>query len=165
MKWTKIFDTWECVFTNVPFKVIVVPSKEGVMASLSIAVREWWEVVATKHYASVELAKSEVHLFILEHLALYSAQVHRECLEANVMTWRKLKEQLDQIPEDQLNEEVKVLDTAFDWCGTPSIVKADEDQYQNDDNGHDVDVERGELDHCDHSVVVEKGHYYLHTEL
>lgn len=163
MRWTKTFNTWECTFTTVPFKVIVVPSKEGVIASLSIAVREWWEVVATKHYASVELAKSEVHLFILEHLAQYSAIVHRECLEANVMTWRKLKEQLDQIPEDQLEEEVKVLDTATDWCGTPAIVLALDDQLQNEDNGHDVTEE--DVAFCNHSVVVEKGHYYLHTEL
>jgi hypothetical protein len=164
MRWTKINDHWECVFVNVPFKVLLVDKVEFIKATLLFTEKDFWvKEISTKTYASIELAKSEVEQFILEHLAMYSAQVHQECLEANVMTWRKLKQQLDEIPEDQLDEEIKVLDTGYDWCGTPAIVKAIDDQLQNDDNGHDVTEE--DIGFCNHSVVVEKGHYYLHTEL
>ena len=164
MRWTKVNDHWECIFVNVPFKVLLVDKVEFIKATLLFTEKDFWvKEIATKTYPSFEVGKSEVESFVLDHLAQYSAIVHRECLKSNVMTWRKLREQLDQIPEDQLDEEVKVLDTAIDWCGTPAIVLAIEDQLQNDDNGHDVTEE--DVDFCNHSVVVEKGHYYLHTEL
>ena len=162
MRWNKINDHWECVFDNVPFKVILVDKVEFIKATLLFTEKDFWvKEIATKTYASVELAKSEVHLFILEHLAQYSAIVHRECLEANVMTWRKLREQLDQIPEDQLDRPVRVLDADWDWCGTPSIVKAEKDRYSLEDNGHDTEYTEGVQ--C--IPEVEEGHYYLDIEL
>jgi len=171
MRWTKITSQhgvllyWECVFVNVPFIVRIVDEKEYWTAGLLFQFGDHVKLLTSETYPSIGTAKSEVESFVLNHLAQYSAQVHRECLEANVMTWRKLKEQLDQIPEDQMDEEIKVLDTGWDWCGTPSIVKAEEDQHKNDDNSNDLDIENTDLDFCNHSVVVEKGHYYLHTEL
>lgn len=162
MRWTKVNNHWECLFVNVPFKVTVSKEKYSVESSLYFT-RLNGCLLDKREYETVDDAKSDVESFILDHLAQYSAIVHRECLEAKVMTWRKLKEQLDQIPEDQLDEEIKVLDTGCDWCGTPAIVCAVEDQLQNEDNGHDVTEE--DVDFCNHSVVVEKGHYYLHTEL
>ena len=170
MRWSEITASgvkyWECVFVNVPFKVVVELTPQAVTSTLYLVWNHTTHIqLAKKECESVEQAKSEVESFVLDHLALYSAQVHCECLEANVMTWRKLREQLDQIPEDQLDEEVKVLDTGWDWCGTPSIVRAEEDQHKNDDNSNDLDIENTDLDFCNHSVVVEKGHYYLHTEL
>ena len=162
MRWTKTFDTWECVFVNAPFKVVIVPTVDGAQASLSIEVRQWREVVAYKPYSSVEEAKADVNNFVLDHLALYSAQVHRECLNANVMTWRKLKEQLDQIPEDQLDEEVKVLDSSDDWYGYPEIVKANKDQFKDDDCRNVTDFNTIVDDQV---LVVENGSYYLSIEL
>ena len=71
MRWNKINDHWECVFVNVPFKVILVDKVEFIKATLLFTEKDFWvKEIATKTYASVELAKSEVHLFILEHLAL-----------------------------------------------------------------------------------------------
>lgn len=160
MKWTKLTDVWECVFVNVPFKVRVWPNGTAQLF-FCIDNKQWSIHIAS--YRAVEEAKADVNNFVLGYLASCSDQVHRECLEANTMTWRKLKEQLDEIPEEQLDEEVKVLDTAIDWCGVPSIVKAEDNQYKNDDAGHDV--EGLDLDYCNYSVVVEKGHYYLHTKL
>lgn len=162
MRWNKINDHWECVFVNVPFKVILVDKVEFIKATLLFTEKDFWvKEIATKTYASVELAKSEVHLFILEHLALYSAIVDRECLEANVMTWRKLREQLDQIPEDQLDEAIRVLDSDNDWFGEPSIIKAEEDKYSLEINGHDAKYT--EEEQC--IPEVEKGHHYLTIEL
>ena len=157
MRWNKINDHWECVFINVPFKVILVDKVEFIKATLLFTEKDFWvKEIATKTYASVELAKSEVHLFILEHLALYSAQVHRECLEANVMTWRKLKEQMDEIPEDQLDEAIRVLDSDNDWMGEPEIIKAEKIMFC--DEVSSQDVTKG-------YPVVDKDHYYLSIEL
>ena len=162
MRWTKINDHWECVFVNVPFKVILVDKVEFIKATLLFTEKDFWvKEIATKTYASVELAKSEVHLFILEHLAQYSAIVHRECLEANVMTWRKLREQLDQIPEDQLDEAINHLDTDGYWVGEPRIELADEDQYAEIDDFKDVTG--NVVNPKDYSLVVEKGKYFLST--
>ncbi len=162
MRWNKINDHWECVFVNVPFKVILVDKVEFIKATLLFTEKDFWvKEIATKTYASVELAKSEVHLFILEHLAQYSAIVHRECLEANVMTWRKLKEQLDQIPEDQLDEAIRVLDSDGDWMGEPEIIKASQDMYKDSELGHDCTLSHG----TDDELVVVNSHYYLSIEL
>ena len=157
MRWNKINDHWECVFVNVPFKVILVDKIEFIKATLLFTEKDFWvKEIATKTYASVELAKSEVHLFILEHLAQYSAIVHRECLEANVMTWRKLKEQMDEIPEDQLDEAIRVLDSDNDWMGEPEIIKAEKIMFC--DEVSSQDVTKG-------YPVVDKDHYYLSIEL
>lgn len=163
MRWNKVISKqegllhWECVFVNVPFKVIVRESVEGVEMTLYFT-NVFLNKLDSKTYPSIDVAQAEVESFVLDHLALYSAQVHRECLEANVMTWRKLKEQLDQIPEDQLDEAIDHLDTDGYWIGEPRIELADEDQYmENDcrdctgDNLTDVDL------------VVEKGKYFLST--
>ena len=157
MRWNKVNDHWECVFVNVPFKVILVDKVEFIKATLLFTEKDFWmKEIATKTYATVELAKSEVHLFILEHLASYSAQVHRECLEANVMTWRKLREQLDQIPEDQLDEAIRVLDSDNDWIGEPEIIKAEKNMFCDEISSQDVS--KG-------YPVVDKDHYYLTIEL
>jgi len=166
MRWTKVNDCCECVFVNVPFKVKVFPNipTQGVESILYYFSYNTEEQLELNCYSSIEDAKSDVENFILNHLAMYSAQVHKEFFYDNVMTWRKLKQQLDEIPEDQLDEEIKVLDTGYDWCGTPKIVKAVDDKLQNNDNGYDVTKEEAS-GFGDYSIVVEKGHYYLHTEL
>ena len=164
MRWSKVTNLndvvvyWECIFVNIPFLVRVEPYKDGVKAWLNFTYGNSVNPVTSKTYPSIDVAQAEVESFVLDHLALYSAQVHRECLNANVMTWRKLKEQLDQIPEDQLDEAINHLDTDGYWIGEPRIELADEDQYmENDcrdctgDNLTDVDL------------VVEKGKYFLST--
>lgn len=162
MRWTKVNDHWECVFTDVPFKVLLVDKVEFIKATLLFTEKDFWvKEIATKTYASVELAKSEVESFVLDHLAQYSAIVHRECLEAKVMTWRKLKEQLDQIPEDQLDERINHLDTDGYWVGEPRIELAKQDQYMDKADCTDVTNNITRLD--DHEIVVEKEKYFLST--
>lgn len=162
MRWTKVNNHWECVFTNVPFKVLLVDKVEFIKATLLFTEKDFWvKEIATKTYPSVEVAKSEVESFVLDHLTQYSEIIHRECLEANVMTWRKLKEQLDQIPENQLDEAIRVLDSDNDWFGEPCIVKAEEDKYSLEINGHDTKYT--EKEQC--VPEVEKGHHYLTIEL
>lgn len=162
MRWTKVNDQWQCVFVNVPFKVILVDKVEFIKATLLFTHDDFWvREIATKTYASVELAKSEVEQFILEHLALYSAQVHRECLEANVMTWRKLKQQLDEIPEDQLDEAINHLDTDGYWVGEPRIELADNDLFM--ESADCKDCSDWEPIGEDQELVVEKGKYFLST--
>lgn len=105
MRWNKItsqtglFLYWECVFVNVPFVVRVLPDKAGVKAHLYLS-NVYLSELTSKTYPSIDVAQAEVESFVLDHLAQYSAIVHRECFESKVMTWRKLREQLDQIPED-----------------------------------------------------------------
>ncbi len=167
MRWNKItsannlFLYWECVFVNVPFSVRVFDDAEGVKARLFFTAGDQLNPITSKIYPSIDVAQAEVESFVLSHLALYSAQVHRECLEANVMTWRKLQEQLDQIPENQLDEAIRVLDSDNDWFGEPSIIKAEEDKYSLEINGHDTKYT--EEEQC--IPEVEVGHYYLDIEL
>jgi len=162
MRWNKITSQhgvllyWECVFVNVPFIVRIVDEKEYWKAGLLFQFGDHVKLLTSETYPSIGTAKSEVESFVLDHLALYSAQVHRECLEANVMTWRKLKEQLDQIPEDQLDEEIKVLDSDNDWMGEPEIIKAEKNMFC--DEVSSQDVSKG-------YPVVDKDHYYLSVEL
>jgi len=164
MRWNKVNDHWVCRFDNVPFKVILVDKVEFIKATLLFTEKDFWvKEIATKTYGSVELAKSEVHLFILEHLAQYSAQVHRECLEANVMTWRKLREQLDQIHEDQLDEAIRVLDSEDDWLGEPEIIKAEKDRIKYKDGFKDCTDYVGSWE--DREIALEKGKYYLSIKL
>lgn len=163
MRWIKLIDTWECSFENVPFKVVVTSSKEGVRANLCIVGIEFWEPVTTKHYPSIDVAQAEVESFVLNHLALYSVQVHRECLNANVMTWRKLKEQLEQIPEDQLDEAIRVLDSEDDWLGEPEIIKAEKDRIKYKDGFKDCTDYVGSWE--DREIALEKGKYYLSIKL
>lgn len=162
MRWNKITSGettlyWECNFVNVPFVVRVVPNDAGVKAHLYFNL----QALTSKTYPSIDVAQAEVHLFILEHLADYSAKVHRECLQAKVMTWRKLKEQLDQIPEDQLDERINHLDTDGYWIGEPRIELAEQDQYMDKADCTDVTNNITRLD--DHEIVVEKGKYFLST--
>ena len=162
MKWIKFSDHWECVFVNVPFKVLLVDEIEFIKATLLFTEQDFWmKKIATKTYSSVELAKAEVHLFILDHLAQYSEIVHHECLEANVITWRKLKEQLDQIPEDQLDEPINHLDTDGYWVGEPRVELAKQDQYAEIDDFKDVTG--NVINPKDYSLVIEKGKYFLST--
>ena len=162
MRWNEITASgvkyWECVFVNVPFKVRYYPDER---MDLFFCKGNKEYLLHCGSSKSIETAKLEVESFVLDHLALYSAQVHRECLEANVMTWRKLKEQLEQIPEDQLDEAIRVLDSDNDWFGEPSIIKAVEDKYSLEINGHDTKYT--EEDQC--IPEVENGHYYLTVEL
>jgi len=167
MRWNKITSQhgvllyWECVFVNVPFIVRIVDEKEYWKAGLLFQFGDHVKLLTSETYPSIGTAKSEVESFVLDHLALYSAQVHRECLEANVMTWRKLKEQLDQIPEDQLDEAINHLDTDGYWVGEPRIELADEDQYAEIDDFRDVTG--SVVNPKDYSLVVEKGKYFLST--
>jgi len=165
MRWIKFSDHWECIFTNVPFKVLLVDKVEFIKATLLFTEKDFWvKEIASKTYPSVEVAKSEVESFVLGHLAQYSAIVHRECLEVNVMTWRKLKEQLDQIPEDQLDEEINHIDTDGYWVGCPEIIKAQEAMWKDTTTNHDC-TDSVYITKEDAEIVVEKGHYYLTIEL
>ena len=162
MRWTKVNDHWECIFVNVPFKVLLVDKVEFIKATLLFTEKDFWvKEIATKTYPSFEVGKSEVESFVLDHLAQYSAIVHRECLKSNVMTWRKLREQLDQIPEDQLDLPIHHLDTDGYWVGEPRIELAEQDQYTSEDDWRDVtdNIVRPE----DQKLVVEKGKYFLST--
>ena len=161
MRWTQVNNCWECVFVNVPFYVKVVQGKYKVESRLHFVSPIPSTILTTSEYDSVEDAKSDVNNFVMNHLALYSAQVHRECLGANVMTWRKLREQLDQIPEDQLDEAINHLDTDGYWVGEPRIELADEDQYAEIDDFKDVTG--NVVNPKDYSLVVEKGKYFLST--
>lgn len=76
------------------------------------------------------------------------------------MTWRKLKQQLDGIPEDQLDEEVKVLDSDGDWVGEPKISNTTERMWRDINTYHDC-TNSVYITKDDAEVVVEKGHYYL----
>lgn len=161
MRWSEITASgvkyWECVFVNVPFKVVVELTPQAVTSTLYLVWNYTTHIqLAKKECESVDQAKSEVESFVLDHLALYSAQVHRECLNVNVMTWRKLKEQLDQIPEDQLDEAIRVLDSDNDWMGEPEIIKAEKDVFC--DEVSSQDVSKG-------YPVVDKDHYYLSIDL
>lgn len=167
MRWNKITNQhgvllyWDCVFVNVPFLVKVFDDAEGVKARLFFAPGNHLNPVTSKIYSSIDVAQADVENFVLDHLAQYSAIVHRECLEANVMTWRKLKEQLDQIPEDQLDEAINHLDTDGYWVGEPKVELAEEDCYAELDNAKDA---TGRVDNPkDYSLVVEKGKYFLST--
>ena len=165
MRWTKITSGettlyWECNFVNVPFVVRVVPDNAGVKAHLYYLL----QVLTSKTYPSIDVAQAEVESFVLDHLALYSAQVHRECLEANVMTWRKLKEQLKQIPEEQLDEAIRVLDSDGDWIGEPKIINADESMWKDTTTHYDC-TDSVYITKEDAEIVVEKGKYYLSIEL
>ena len=155
MRWTQVNNCWECVFANVPFKVRV---WQNGTAHLFFLFGTNQFLIHSFQYPSIEEAKADVNNFILNYLALYSAQVHRECLEANVMTWRKLKEQLDQIPENQLDEAINHLDTDGYWIGEPRIELATEDMYMEEDLR---DCTRDNLTYID--LVVEKGKYFLST--
>ena len=163
MRWNEITASgvkyWECVFVNVPFKVRYYPDER---MDLFFCKGNKEYLLHCGSSKSIETAKLEVESFVLDHLALYSAQVHRECLEANVMTWRKLKEQLEQIPEDQLDDAIKVLDSSDDWHGYPEIVKADKDQFKDDDCRNVTDFNTIVDDQV---LVVENGAYYLSIEL
>lgn len=164
MKWNKITSGettlyWECNFVNVPFIVRVASHSEGVMSRLYLP--DVMLPLANKIYPSIDVAQAEVESFVLDHLALYSAQVHRECLEANVMTWRKLREQLDQIPEDQLDEAINHLDTDGYWVGEPRIELADNDLYM--ESADCKDCSDWEPIGEDQELVVEKGKYFLST--
>lgn len=165
MRWNKIHNYWECVFVNVPFKIVVTDEIEYMKAILYFTAGGVWnEPITSKTFPSIEVAKSEVESFVLDHLAQYSAIVHRECLEAKVMTWRKLKEQLDQIPEDQLDEEIKVLDSDGDWLGCPEIITAQESMWKDTTTNHDC-TDSVYITKEDAEIVVEKGKYYLSIEL
>jgi len=155
MRWTQVNNCWECVFANVPFKVRV---WQNGTAHLFFLFGTNQFLIHSFQYPSIEEAKADVNNFILNYLALYSAQVHRECLEANVMTWRKLKEQLDQIPENQLDEAINHLDTDGYWIGEPRIELATEDMYMEEDLR---DCTRDNLTYIE--LVVEKGKYFLST--
>lgn len=159
MRWTKVNDHWECVFVNVPFAVHIVRGKYKIESRLYFSVFN--TVLTTSEYETVEDAKSDVENFVLNYLALYSAQVHRECLEANIMTWRKLRQQLNEIPEDQLDNLVRVLDSDGDWVGEPEIIKASQDMYKDCELGHDCTLSHG----TDDELIVEEGNYYLSIEL
>lgn len=162
MRWTKVNDHWECVFVNVPFKVLLVDKVEFIKATLLFTEKNFWvKEIATKTYPSFEVAKSEVESFVLDHLTQYSTIVHRECLEANVMTWRKLREQLDQIPEDQMDDPINHLDIDGYWVGEPRIELADKDQYMDEDDCRDVTDSNIIVE--DAKLVVEKGKYFLST--
>jgi len=166
MRWTEITASgvkyWECVFVNVPFKVVVELTPQAVTSTLYLVWNHTTHIqLAKKECESIEQAKVEVEAFVLDHLALYSAQVHRECLNANVMTWRKLKEQLEQIPEDQLDEAIRVLDSDGDWIGEPEIIKASQDMYKDSELGYDCTLSHG----TDDELVVVNSHYYLSIEL
>ena len=159
MRWNKINDHWECVFVNVPFKVILVDKTGFIKATLLFTEKDFWiKEITTKTYPSVEVAKSEVESFILDHLAQYSAQVYHECLQDKIMTWRRLKEQLDQIPEDQLDDKINHLDPDGYWVGEPRIELAEKDFYMGI-NG--VNYSGSDLE--DQDLVVEKGKYFLST--
>ena len=167
MRWNKITSQhgvllyWECVFVNVPFIVRIVDEKEYWKAGLLFQFGDHVKLLTSETYPSIGTAKSEVESFVLDHLALYSAQVHRECLEANVMTWRKLKEQLDQIPEDQLDEAINHLDTDGYWVGEPRIELTECDMYADEEDRRDCTGNTFISD--DSELVVEKGKYFLST--
>jgi len=162
MRWNKINDHWECVFVNVPFKVILVDKVEFIKATLLFTHDDFWvREIGSKTYSSVELAKSEVHLFIIQQLAEYSNTVQEEYTKEQVMTWRKLKQQLDEIPEEQLDDLVRVLDSDGDWAGEPEIIKASQDMYKDCELGHDCTLSHG----TDDVLIVVKGNYYLSIEL
>lgn len=166
MRWSEITASgvkyWECVFVNVPFKVVVELTPQAVTSTLYLVWNHTTHIqLAKKECESIEQAKSEVESFILDHLALYSAQVHRECLNTNVMTWRKLKEQLDQIPEDQLDEAINHLDTDGYWVGEPRIELADNDLFM--ESADCKDCSDWEPIGEDQELVVEKGKYFLST--
>lgn len=163
MKWKTINVggvSWVCEFEKVPFKVKVYPHVKGVEAILYFIHNGSLKELTSTTYSSVDVAQVEVENFVLNHLALYSAQVHRECLEANVMTWRKLKEQLDQIPDEQLDLPINHLDTDGYWVRELRIVIAEQDQYM--DNDH-RDVTDSSIIVEDQKLVVEKGKYFLST--
>lgn len=167
MRWNKVTSQhgvplyWECVFVNVPFIVRVETHSEGVKTWLYFTFGNQINPIVSKIYPSIDVAQAEVESFVLDHLAQYSAIVHRECLEAKVMTWRKLKEQLDQIPEDQLDERINHLDTDGYWIGEPRIELADEDMYM--EEGDCRDVTDSNIIVGDAKLVVEKEKYFLST--
>lgn len=169
MRWNEITASgvkyWECVFVNVPFKVVVELTPQAVTSILYLVWNHTTHIqLAKKECESIEQAKVEVESFVLDHLATYSAQVHRECLEVNVMTWRKLREQLDEIPEDQLDETIKVLDSDGDWIGEPKIINATESMWEDTTTHHDC-TDSVYITKEDAEIVVEKNHYYLTVEL
>lgn len=169
MRWSEITASgvkyWECVFVNAPFKVVVELTPQAVTSTLYLVWNHTTHIqLAKKECESIEQAKSEVESFVLDHLALYSAQVHRECLNANIMTWRKLREQLDQIPEDQLVEAIRVLDSDNDWIGEPEIIKAVESMWEDTTTHHDC-TDSVYITKEDAEIVVEKGKYYLSIQL
>lgn len=159
MKWTKVNNQWQCVFVNVPFKVILVDKVEFIKATLLFTHDDFWvREIGSKTYASVELAKSEVHLFIIQQLAEYSNTVREEYIAEQVMTWRKLKQQLDEIPEDQLDLPIHHLDTDGYWVGEPKVLLAEKDMYMETSN-----YANSILVTPDRDLVVEKGMYFLST--
>ena len=162
MKWTKVNNQWQCVFVNAPFKVILVDKVEFIKATLLFTHDDFWvKEIGSKTYASFELAKSEVHLFIIQQLAEYGNTVREEYIAEQVMTWRKLKQQLDEIPEDQLDLPIHHLDTDGYWVGEPRVVLAEQDQYAGEDDWRDVTDNTKWQE--DHKLVVEKGKYFLST--
>ena len=167
MKWTKTEGSssaiyWHCTFTTVPFSVMITPTHDGVLAALYLVWNDATSrVVSSSPYSSVEEAKADVNNLVMNHLAQLSAQVHRECLNANVMTWRKLKEQLDQIPEDQLDETISHLDTDGYWVGEPRVELTDCDMYADEEDYRDCTGNTFISE--DAELVVEKGKYFLST--
>ena len=77
------------------------------------------------------------------------------------MTWRKLKEQWDQIPEDQLDEAINHLDTDGYWVGDPRIELTSENQYMEKQDCRDVTGDTFISENTE--IVVEKGKYFLST--
>lgn len=169
MRWNKITTgngtvlCWECVFENVPYTVKVYDHCEGVMSVLYLVWNAPFSIqLDSKIYPSIDDAKYDVESFVLDHLAQYSAQVFRECFQDKIVTWRKLKEQLDQIPEDQLDEVIRILDVDNDWIGEPKIIQASQDMYE--DNDHRDCTEDNVITE-DAKLVIENGKYYLSIEL
>lgn len=111
---------------------------------------------------SVEKGKEQVLDFTLDSLSMITAKVYQEWQVSNVMTWRKLREQIQQIPEDQLDNPVPVLDTDGYWIGEPNIELAEKDLYM-DNNSKDCSDTKFNVE--DEELVVEKGNYYLNTRV
>ena len=83
------------------------------------------------------------------------------------MTWRELKQQLDQIPESELDKDVQAWGEDISLTGV-ELQKCNDDMYYSDDwcgECHGAaDLDEEEMNSPDVHLVAERGMYHLYID-